>query len=380
MRRFLMNNKPKFIALLVVILVGFSNSSAVFANSSQTANKPIVLRTMGSLTFGGNVYTNEKGESFHGDHGYAQYVIPKKSRVYPLVMWHGYEESGQSWETTPDGREGYMQIFARRDWPVYVVDQPGRGRAGRSQLMFMDPKSIPAGSGESDAWSTFRIGEWIPGKKPSFSPGVQFPKDDESVNQFLRWQTPDTGNISSQFVDNGDYMGETMGKLFEKIGPGILITHSASGGLGWLTGMKFPDLIKAIVAYEPGSVLFPEGETPADIVSDNTLAHTFTQPHMVPVEEFNKLTKMPILIVYGDNIYKSNIFGIEFWRLSLERARQFVEIINRHGGDARLVHLPDIGIHGNTHFPFADLNNIQIADQLSEFLHSKRLDGYSHAH
>jgi hypothetical protein len=35
-----------------------------------------------------------------------------------------------------------------------------------------------------------------------------------------------------------------------------------------------------------------------------------------------------------------------------------------------------VGIHGNTHFPFADLNNHQIADLLSTFLQEKALDAY----
>ncbi|HML87639.1 MAG TPA: hypothetical protein PKA28_04250 [Methylomusa anaerophila] len=48
--------------------------------------------------------------------------------------------------------------------------------------------------------------------------------------------------------------------------------------------------------------------------------------------------------------------------------------VNRHGGDATVVHLPEIGIHGNTHFPFSDLNNVEIADELSKFLKEKGLD------
>jgi hypothetical protein len=48
--------------------------------------------------------------------------------------------------------------------------------------------------------------------------------------------------------------------------------------------------------------------------------------------------------------------------------------LNRHGGDVTLVHLPEIGIRGNTHFPMSDLNNVQIADQLSKFLKEKGLD------
>jgi ribosomal protein L10 len=38
------------------------------------------------------------------------------------------------------------------------------------------------------------------------------------------------------------------------------------------------------------------------------------------------------------------------------------------------VHLPEAGIHGNTHFAFSDHNNAEIADLLANFLKSKHLD------
>ena len=55
-------------------------------------------------------------------------------------------------------------------------------------------------------------------------------------------------------------------------------------------------------------------------------------------------------------------------------ARLWCDAVNRHGGDAKLIHLPEIGVRGNTHFPFSDLNNIEIADLMSQFLHEKGLD------
>jgi hypothetical protein len=54
--------------------------------------------------------------------------------------------------------------------------------------------------------------------------------------------------------------------------------------------------------------------------------------------------------------------------------RPMAKAINDHGGDATIVHLPELGIHGNTHFSFADLNNIQIADLLSQWLKENGLD------
>ena len=72
-----------------------------------------------------------------------------------------------------------------------------------------------------------------------------------------------------------------------------------------------------------------------------------------------KLTRIPIIIYYGDNIPKepSKNFGEDNWRVRLAMAKLWTETINRQGGDATLVHLPDIGIRDNTHFPFADLKN-----------------------
>jgi hypothetical protein len=54
-------------------------------------------------------------------------------------------------------------------------------------------------------------------------------------------------------------------------------------------------------------------------------------------------------------------------------ARQWRDVVNKHGGDVTVIHLPEIGIKGNTHFPFSDLNNVQIADQVSQFLQTKNL-------
>jgi hypothetical protein len=52
-----------------------------------------------------------------------------------------------------------------------------------------------------------------------------------------------------------------------------------------------------------------------------------------------------------------------------------VETVNRHGGRAQIVFLPEKGLRGNTHFPFSDLNNVEVADLLSEYLSEQGLDG-----
>jgi hypothetical protein len=99
-------------------------------------------------------------------------------------------------------------------------------------------------------------------------------------------------------------------------------------------------------------------------------------PEPVPMEDFEKLTRIPIIIYYGDNFptEPTTERGQDNWRVRLAMARLWVDTINRHGGDAQLVHLPEIGIRGNTHFLMSDLNNVQIANLISAFLAENGLD------
>lgn len=55
-------------------------------------------------------------------------------------------------------------------------------------------------------------------------------------------------------------------------------------------------------------------------------------------------------------------------------ARLWAKAVNDKGGDVKVVHLPEIGIKGNTHFPFSDLNNVDIADLMEAWLREKGLE------
>lgn len=143
------------------------------------------------------------------------------------------------------------------------------------------------------------------------------------------------------------------------------------GGPGWYTAMK-NNKVKAIVAFEPGSgFVFPEKELPAPMPS----AFDTLKGEPVPMEQFMALTKIPILIIYGDNIPDKPVAmpAQDSWRVRLAMARKWRDVVNKHGGDVTVTHLPEVGIKGNTHFPFTDLNNVQIADLVSRFLKEKNL-------
>ena len=354
----------KYIQAQYLFITGFL---MLLFSCDDGQKKPIAIQEQGSFAVGGSVITNPgtydpitrtpDGQTFHGDHAYVFYQIPVKAKKLPLVFWHGFGQFSKTWETTPDGREGYQNIFLRRGFSVYLIDQPRRGNAGRSTT----EASIAPTPDEQTWFGTFRVGVW-----PDYFPDVQFSKDPEALNQYFRSMTPDIGPIDINV--NVD----AVSALETKLGPTILVTHSHSGGMGWLTAIKNPN-VRAIVSYEPGSgFVFPEGEVPTQIESSAGPL----QAVGVSKEDFLKLTKIPITIYYGDNIPANPDPnpGIDGWRARLEMARKWRDAVNAAGGDVTVIHLPEIGIKGNTYFPFSDLNNIAIADLMSKWLKEKKLD------
>jgi hypothetical protein len=342
--------------------------------NTDSPNGVLAIEEQGSFFVGGSVKTApgtfdpvehgyfnptnqaSEGQTLHGDHAYVFYQVPVEARKHPIVMWHGYGQFSKTWETTPDGREGFQNIFLRRNWPVYVLDQPRRGRAGRST----QPVTISAEPSDQLWFGIFRLGLY-----PDFYPGVQFPQDSGSVDQYFRQITPDTGPLDI------DLNVSAVGELLERTGPSVLMTHSHSGGMGWLTALRHGN-VAGIVCFEPGSNFpFPEGEIPDPI----TYLGGTLSARGVPVDEFKRLTEIPIIIYYGDNIPNkpSGKPGEEQWTAALKMAERWRDTVNSYGGDVTLVHLPDIGITGNTHFLFSDLNNLEIADLVSDWLALKNL-------
>jgi Alpha/beta hydrolase family len=355
------------VAALAPVFAGILASGCA-TGEETTKPAPLVIQEQGSFTVGGTIRTEPgtfdplqptvpAGQTYHGDHAYVFYQIPVNPRPLPLVMWHGAGQFSKTWETTPDGREGFQNIFLRRGFASYVIDQPRRGDAGRSTV----EATIKPTPDEQMWFNQFRVGVW-----PDYFEDVQFSHDPETLNQYFRSMTPNTGPFDLQVVSDG------VSALFDQIGPGILVTHSQSGGPGWFTAMKNRK-VKAIVSFEPGSnFAFPEGEVPPPMPS----AFDTLEGVPVPMSDFMALTRIPIIIFYGDNIpdQPTSMPAQDRWRVRLAMARLWRDTVNRHGGDVTVMHLPEIGIKGNTHFPFSDLNNVVIADQMSKFLEQRGLD------
>lgn len=306
---------------ILVAAAAIGSGVALSQMSAAESSEPLVIERQGSFATGGKVITapgtfdpikqgafnpsgqDSAGQTLHGDHAYAFFQVPAGARSLPLVMWHGHGQSAKTWESTPDGREGFQTIFLRRKFAVYLVDQPRRGRAARGT----EAANVSAAPDEQLWFGIFRLGVW-----------------------------PD---------------------LY--------------GGMGWATAMKTAK-VRAIVSFEPGSNFpFPEGEVPPPVRHVGGLAGGVA----VPLSLFKALTRIPIVIYYGDNIpdEPSANPGQDQWRAMLAVARQWRDAVNRHGGNVTVIHLPDVGLRGNTHFPMSDLNNVQVADHMTAFLETHGL-------
>lgn len=368
MKKFYWKLKTGFLILGIPLIL------SACSGSKSSMSEPIVLKEQGSFAVGGIVKESPgtfdpiehgafnpsdqrtEGQTLHGDHAFVFYQKPENARKLPLVFWHGYGQSMKTWQTTPDGREGFQSIFLRKDFPVYLIDQPRRGKAGRST----ESTTITASTDDQLWFGIFRLGLGT-----EFYSGVQFSKDPKALDQFFRQITPDTGPL------NINVNIEAVSELFDKIGSGVLVTHSHSGGQGWLAALKNNN-IKAIVSYEPGSnFVFPESEVPE------------AMPYLggelsargVPMAEFKRLTEIPIIIYYGDYIPEKPVQnpGKEQWRVALAMSRKWRDVVNEYGGDVTLVPLPEIGLEGNTHFPMSDLNNKEVAGLMYNWLKEKGL-------
>ncbi|WP_270937396.1 alpha/beta hydrolase family protein [Falsiroseomonas oryzae] len=262
---------------------------------------------------------------------YAQYMIPANPRGQaPILFWHGGGLSGVSYETTPDGREGWQHFFLRRGWPVYVSDAVERGRSGWTL--------IPEQTGGQamtltvdNPFERFRIGAG-PGsfQRNEVLPGNQFPAERESYLNFMRQIVP-------RFTTTDELTLEAYLALLDRVGPSVVVAHSQAGLFGWRAAQERPDKVRALVLVEPAAV----GD-PAKVAA---------------------LRNIPVLMVYGDYIAQDSR-----WPTIRGNGVRFAEQVRAAGGSVDVVDLPEIGIRGNSHMIMMDRNSDQVAQVIQDWL------------
>src|SRR3977135_3511389 len=185
-----------------VVIGAASLALGVSAATAASLGGPMELQDEGSFFIGGQVARSSHPSNAGGfaagqimsTERDGHYRIAKTISAPPIVMVHGSGHTGVTYETTPDGREGWATYFARKNFPVYVVDHSGRGRSGFDPSVINRAKAESNAAGLPDvplttaarAWPNFRFVVVY----PTPYPGLQFPLD--SLDQYFSQLVPNT--------------------------------------------------------------------------------------------------------------------------------------------------------------------------------------------
>ena len=239
---------------------------------------------------------------------YVQYFLPKARKgKRSLLLWHGGGLTGATYETTPDGREGWLNLFLRKGWDVYNSDAAERGRAS-----FASPDIWPGEPiflTQTDPYERFRIGQGLGSYDPDpakrkLLPGNQFPV--EAYEQFTkqvvpRWLTTDAAVLEAYLA------------LIDKVCPCVLLVHSQGGAFGFKAAELRPDKVKAVIGVEPASV--GSANAPASV------------------------KHIPMLMIFGDYVDQD-----PRWVAYRKTDVAYGDGVKAAGGSVDVVSLPDVGI------------------------------------
>ena len=316
--------------------------------AAQTRSKapgPLTIREQGSFFVGGEKKTvsspatgpipAQSGE-ITVNQMYVQYQIPMNGAQHvPVVMVHGCCLSSKTWETTPDGRMGWAEYFVRRDRSVYLADQVSRARSGFDPTVFSDvragrtpPAQMPniLSASHQIAWTVFRFG-------PKY--GVPFPDGQfpiEAIDELYKQMIPDLNAT----LPNPNPTWKQMAALAGRLKGAVLMGHSESGFFPQQAALIDASGIRGIVSIE----------MPCGNMSPTELA---------------TLAKIPSLFMFGDHLGDVG-GGPANWAQSFASCNTLVGQLKKAGGDAEMMHLPAMGIKGNSHMLMQDRNSDQLAE------------------
>jgi hypothetical protein len=323
--------------------------ASVAAAQTKNTPGPLTLKEQGSFFVGGESKTVTQpgfGPNAPPTSGeitvnqmYVQYQIPMKGDQHvPVVMVHGCCLSSKTWETTPDGRMGWSEYFVRKDRPVYLADQVSRARSGFDATAFLEirqgkmkPESMPViiDATHQVAWTVFRFGP----KYGEAFPDEQFPM--QSIDELYKQMIPDlNGTLGPQPTATWTQMAA----LAAKLNGAILMGHSESG--------FFP---------EQAALINPAGIR-GNISIEMPCVTSFSASQLAT------LAKIPTLIMFGDHLGDVQGGGPANWAQSFASCNTFVDQLKKAGGDAEMMHLPAMGIKGNSHMLMQDKNSDRLAD------------------
>jgi len=319
----------------------------------------------------------------------------KRTGRYPIIMIHGSRQTGANFLGTPDGRAGWAAYYVSHGWPVYVIDQPGRGKSGYFPNAYGVQGSNPSTTSTQQnftapeltvplAWPQAAYHTQWPGGYGSGVPG-QYAYDQFFASQVANMPDGDQAlALTTAAVTD----------LIKKIGPSVIVTHSMTGPTSWFIPQANPGKIKAVLAVEPSGNSSRNGNTtpgktcgltndclnysppisgPADLGITQTpppAGGVQGQPasdlydcwlQSTPVHQPTGLNGIPIAIQTGQASYHA---GYDYCTSVF---------LTQAGVNNTYVYLPTVGIKGNGHMMMLEMNNFEIAkfDErwLSKVLH-----------
>jgi hypothetical protein len=338
----------------VFLVAGLIAGTATAQTKSAKDPGPLTIKSQGSFFVGGESKTITQpgfGPNAPPASGeitvnqmYVQYQIPMKGDQHvPVVMVHGCCLSSKTWETTPDGRMGWSEYFVRKDRSVYLADQVSRARSGFDATAFLDVRQgrLPADkmpvildATHQVGWTVFRFG-------PKFGevfPDEQFPM--QAVDEFYKQMIPD---LNSTLGPAPMATWQQMAALGVKLNGAVLMGHSESGFFPEQAALVNPAGIRGNISIEMPCVT------------------SFSAAQLAT------LAKIPTLIMFGDHLGDVT-GGPANWAQSFASCNTFVDQLKKAGGDAEMMHLPALGIKGNSHMLMQDRNSDQLADLVIAWL------------
>ena len=310
---------------------------------------------------------------------YVQYQIPARQKHrWPVVLVHGGGGQGTDYLGTPDGRPGWATWFLRQGYAVYVVDRPGHGRAP------FHPDALgPLGNPATYELITnlFTTPEANPAAYPQAARHKQWPhkpeaKDKAMMDQLLAGMGPMQTDLPAVHRN----MARVGAALLDRIGPAILVTHSAGGPFGWMVADARPRKVKAIVAVEPFSPPFTDGpfgalnwgltaapiaydppaERPEEIVRKirkaprADLQDCYVQAE--PARKLANLKNIPIVVVVSE----------ASWMAPFNHG--VTDFLTQAGAKAELMRLEEQGVRGNGHMVMSEKNSDDVAAAIERWI------------
>jgi pimeloyl-ACP methyl ester carboxylesterase len=262
---------------------------------------------------------------YHFEQAYVQYFVPaRRSQPLPLVLLHGGGMTGAMWETTPDGRPGWLQHLLGLGNAVYVVDNVERGRAGWAPFGSVWPDA-PIIRNAEESWSLFRFGAPAGYAQRRGFDGLRFPL--AAFDTFIQHAVP-------RWLGNNDAALRTLCAVIDRVGPCVVVAHSHGGEVAFRALHERPAQVRGVVAIEPSG---------------------FAEPVRAPA-----VAGKPFLFVYGDYLDATPL-----WQRLAAAGRQYADALAAQGGHVEMWRLADMGIRGNSHMLMMDDNSDEIARRVS---------------